>query len=141
MSGTPYQNGSAASSRPVEDLYVLGGLSGLSAILLALTYPIWGAGFQVLCPLRELTGIPCPTCFGTRATLALIGGDWRAALRWNPLVAVGGTALLAYVPWSLATAAFSWPRPRFSSRRLTWLGWLGAGLVAVNWIYLVAAHV
>lgn len=141
MNGTPGSQVSASTSRAVEDLYVLGGLSGLTAILLAVTYPIWGNGLQVLCPLRELTGIPCPTCFGTRATLALIAGDWRAALRWNPLVAAGGVALLAYVPWSLATAAFSWPRPLISSRRLTLAGRLGAGLVVVNWIYLVAAHV
>ena len=32
------------------------------------------------CPLRALTGIPCPTCFLTRATCASLRGDWHQAL-------------------------------------------------------------
>ena len=124
----------------VEDLYFLGGLSGLTAILLAVTYPVWGDGIHVLCPLRELTGIPCPTCFGTRATLALVGGDWRQALRLNPLVASLGATLLLYVPWSLATSLLSLPRPRFSAVTVARVGWVTAGLTVANWIYLVVAH-
>ena len=42
------------------------------------------------CPLRALTGIPCPTCFLTRATCASLRGDWHQALQlhaFGPLVA------------------------------------------------------
>ena len=44
------------------------------------------------CPLRALTGIPCPTCFLTRATAAALTGQLGDAVRWHafgPLVAVG----------------------------------------------------
>jgi hypothetical protein len=39
-----------------------------------------------LCPLAGSFGIPCPGCGLTRATLALLHGDVRSALRFHPLV-------------------------------------------------------
>jgi type IV secretory pathway TrbD component len=41
-----------------------------------------------ICPLRRLTGIPCPTCGATRAALALVRGELAAALGFHPLVTV-----------------------------------------------------
>lgn len=51
------------------------------------------------CPLRALTGIPCPSCFLTRATCASLRGDFSGAFQlhaFGPLVAAG------LVIWSLA---------------------------------------
>ena len=51
------------------------------------------AGGQLLdlrlwfCPFAELTGLPCPGCGLTRATLALGTGDWHASLRYHPFAA------------------------------------------------------
>jgi hypothetical protein len=39
-----------------------------------------------LCPLAAITGLPCPGCGLTRATLAAVGGDFAGALRLHPLV-------------------------------------------------------
>ena len=36
-----------------------------------------------LCPLQRLTGIPCPSCGGTRASLMLLSGDPLAAFHLN----------------------------------------------------------
>ena len=52
------------------------------------------------CPLRALSGIPCPTCFLTRATGLALRGDWHGSLQqhaFGPLLACGlvGWALLA----------------------------------------------
>ncbi|HEX2735910.1 MAG TPA: DUF2752 domain-containing protein [Polyangiaceae bacterium] len=38
-----------------------------------------------LCPFAAVTGLPCPGCGLTRATLALVHGDLTAALRLHPL--------------------------------------------------------
>jgi hypothetical protein len=58
------------------------------------------------CPLRALTGIPCPTCFLTRATCASLRGDWHQALQlhaFGPLVAA---ALLLWSAQAIRTRSF-----------------------------------
>lgn len=44
------------------------------------------------CPFRALTGIPCPTCFLTRATARALRGDIGGSIQlhaFGPLVAAG----------------------------------------------------
>ena len=44
------------------------------------------------CPVRAVTGIPCPTCFLTRATSAALTGNLGESVRWHafgPLLAAG----------------------------------------------------
>jgi hypothetical protein len=124
-----------------QDIYMLTALSGTAALLLAWTLPLWIGAWQVLCPLRELTGIPCPTCFGTRALLALTAGDWRTALRLNPMVAAGAIGLLAGVPWAGATAVVGLPRARLSAGATAGLARAAVLAVLGNWLYLLLAHV
>ena len=54
------------------------------------------------CPLKDGTGIPCPTCGGTHAAAALAAGHIPAALVANPLVVLVGTAFLLWAVWALA---------------------------------------
>lgn len=51
------------------------------------------------CPLRALTGIPCPTCFLTRATAAALTGQLPLSLR---LHAFGPLVAMALLVWSVA---------------------------------------
>ena len=65
------------------------------------------------CPLRSLTGIPCPTCFLTRATELALRGDLKGSLQQHalgPLLAIGllGWSLLALRQRRL------WPRFRLA---------------------------
>jgi hypothetical protein len=50
------------------------------------------------CPLRTLTGFPCPTCFLTRATSAALTGDLGHAIQ---LHAFGPLAAAALLGWSV----------------------------------------
>jgi hypothetical protein len=46
-----------------------------------------------LCPLLRFTGVPCPSCGGTRAGLLLLAGDPVAAFRMNAGLTVFALAL------------------------------------------------
>jgi hypothetical protein len=52
------------------------------------------------CPLRTITGIPCPMCGMTRGVTALVHGDFAHALLMNPASYVAvALALLLLVQW------------------------------------------
>jgi hypothetical protein len=70
------------------------------------------------CPLRALSGVPCPTCFLTRSTELALRGDLQSALQqhaFGPLLAVG------MVLWSLAAIRQRrlWPHLTLG-RRANW---------------------
>lgn len=89
----------------------------------------------ILCPFRNLTGLPCAGCGTLRMILAALQGNLLEALALNPLMFVlfvggllyGGARLLRVPPMA--------SKP---SRRTTY--YLLAALVlavALNWAYLV----
>lgn len=89
------------------------------------------------CPFRALAGIPCLTCGGTRALLALARLDLGAAFGWNPLAAAAAILFVAGGAIALAAAVAGrevrTPRPTPALRA-------GLALAAVaNWAFLVAA--
>ncbi|HET6214762.1 MAG TPA: DUF2752 domain-containing protein [Micromonosporaceae bacterium] len=55
-------------------------------------------GVSVLCPLRTLTGIPCPFCGMTTAATALVAGELRTAVLANPFVLGLAALVLAVLP-------------------------------------------
>jgi len=66
------------------------------------------------CPFRSITGIDCPFCGMTRATLAMGGGEWHRALDLHPLapiVVLGSLALLAIVAFGRAEWLVRGKRP------------------------------
>ena len=75
--------------------------AGAAAMLgLAVVWPRLPVHPPFACPLRTLTGIPCPLCGMTRAVVATMHGHFAESLRFNPagiLVVVLAIALLAGV--------------------------------------------
>jgi hypothetical protein len=71
---------------------VAAGLAG------AAVWPLLPVHPPLLCPLRTVTGIPCPLCGITRACVAAVRGDVTASLEYNPAgiaVVLFALALLA----------------------------------------------
>jgi hypothetical protein len=62
------------------------------------------------CPFHYLTGLHCPGCASTRATLALLHGDLARALRMNGLLVLSLPLLLAWAGLAL-WRGFRYGRP------------------------------
>ena len=54
-------------------------------------------GSLVLCPLRAVTAIPCPSCGLTRALAHLERGHWAEAVRFHPFVLLVFLLVLALI--------------------------------------------
>ena len=63
------------------------------------------------CPMRDITGVPCPTCGGTRASIGLVQGMWHDAFAANPFVAAGLVLFGLWVVYGVAaTLVPAWRR-------------------------------
>jgi hypothetical protein len=95
------------------------------------------------CPFLAFTGFPCLTCGATRTTIALLHGDFRLALSWNPLafLALCGVALfdlyalVVLVGRSPRLRIIDWTRTEKTAARIAPIA-----LIAANWLYLLAHH-
>jgi Protein of unknown function (DUF2752) len=93
-------------------------------------------GVGLPCPLRLLTGVPCPVCGLTTAAVELVRGHVGAALDANPLIfglaalAVAAVPLVGLRAGGVLAAPAPWPGTR---RRL--VGWLVSPLAAASWIF------
>lgn len=92
------------------------------------------------CPFAYLTGLPCVTCGGTRAVRALLEGDLVAALRFNPLVVMGISALMAANVYAFAVVGLRLPRIRFGpfpEKLCNIFRVLIGSIILLNWIFLL----
>lgn len=96
------------------------------------------AGALPACPVKSLTGWPCPSCGATRAALALTRFDLGAACAANPLAAAG---LVLLVAGGLVALPLAWAGRLPAEPRTLPASVRGALLAAVaaNWLYLVWA--
>jgi hypothetical protein len=116
-------------------------LCSLAVLLLG---GVWCAGVAAGwsgwgCAWKSCTSLPCAGCGVTRSLLLLAGGHWLDALQMNPVAVLAlpffaaaniyaATVLLLQLePWRPSTLAV-----------LPWR-WIAAGVLLVNWMYLLAA--
>lgn len=117
------------------------------AVLLTLgVLATWGAGVLALeaagsavplCRFHALTGLPCPSCGGTRGVAALLDGRLGAAFASNPLLLAALVTAALVLGVRLLTGRLAVLETRPGERRWVW-GALTA-LVLADWAYLVVA--
>lgn len=112
---------------------------GVGAAAIGAVYPTIMAhtgGQGIPCPLRTLTGVPCPFCGLTTATVALARGQWAAAAGASPLACLGAILVVGTVPVLAARVVglASPPRPASdrTRRRITRVMLV---IVGLNWLF------
>jgi Protein of unknown function (DUF2752) len=118
-------------SSVANDLRVLGAVMVAGAGLLP-AVPDVGP----LCPLRRVTGVPCPFCGMTTGVLALSRGDVVSAFVANPVAPLLVVAVvISFLPFVYRSGPFRWATARATAgtNGLVRLGpWL---LLPVLWLW------
>jgi hypothetical protein len=101
--------------------------------LTASAWAIQNGRHFTICLLKNLTGLPCPFCGGTRAASTLLQGHLAAAFALNP----GAVLLMLFaLPGYLVYDKLL--RPRGWEKKLSRVFWVLALLaLAANWTYLI----
>ena len=88
------------------------------------------------CPLRTLTGVPCPFCGMTTATVAMAHGQWSAAAAASPLACLVAVLAAGTAPVLAARAAGRAPLPRPAANRTRRRVAQGASVVVgLSWLF------
>jgi hypothetical protein len=116
----------ASGDGPLGVALRVGGMS-VAAVLASLVHRVHDPG--ILCPVRALTGVPCPFCGGTTVFMEMGAAHPAQALAANPVVLVGAIGL-ASAP--LGSGRKWWAIP---PRTRAWI--LGV-VVALSWVWQLA---
>lgn len=109
------------------DLQVLGALMVVGAAALPVLPDV-----GPLCPLRRLTGVPCPFCGMTTGVLALSRGDVIAAFAANPVAPlIVAAVVLSFLPFIYRSRPLreGFARARPAGRVVPWL------LLPLLWVW------
>lgn len=95
---------------------------GAAMLGIAAVRPMLPVQVGLPCPLRTLTGVPCPFCGMTRSVTAVVHGDVARSLVLNPfgIVAVA-IAIALLLGWRV--------------RRITYATWLVPVVLGAMWSY------
>jgi hypothetical protein len=99
------------------------------------------------CPVKELTGYPCPACGSTRSVTALIRGDIARAWYWNPFGFIILIIMMVSPVWVLMdlikkkSSFHTFYLRMESALQYKWISIPAILLVLSNWIWNLIKHV
>jgi hypothetical protein len=114
-------------------------LCGLvAAALISQVISQWNITVAV-CGFRQLTGVPCPLCGGTRTMQSMASFEFPPSGQYNPLVFLAGLLIVGWAfLWTL-DGIFGLQLLKRSNRSLQKLpiAVIAVGLILLNWVYLI----
>ena len=93
------------------------------------------------CPIKYITGIPCPSCGSTRSLVALAQGHFTEALLINPLGLFAAAVMLTFPLWLLYDVVFKKDTLYKSFKvfentlKIKWVAITFTVLIAANWAW------
>jgi len=105
---------------------------------------LWARLPMPVCLFHSFTGFPCLTCGATRSVWQFLQGHFVRAFLFNPLAFASYCGIALFDLYAATVVLSGAPRIRFgkvSSREKMMLRGLAIGLLAGNWVYLIAAHI
>lgn len=120
----------------LHPLLWLAGIAGIAFLARVLLQ--WNENMP-LCGFREMTGVPCPLCGGTRTLKSIAEFDLTAAIQFNPLVLVTFALVMVWAVWKLLERILGTRFFRDGSRTVAKLplAFIVFGALLLNWIYLI----
>ena len=95
---------------------------------------------KTLCIFKNLTGIPCPACGSTRATLLLFHGEIRKSLLLNPFGLVTNIIIIISIAW-MAADIIKKRETFLPFLKTDWNIWVKITLliiILINWIWNIS---
>lgn len=83
------------------------------------------------CLFQLITGLYCPGCGGTRASVYLMRGKLLESLHYHPLVAYLAVVILLELGSWAASKVFH--KPELHVKRYVMFAYIGAAIVLLNW--------
>ncbi len=97
---------------------------------------------MLLCPFKEMTGFPCPTCGSTRLVLSLFHLDLSDAFWWNPGLFLSGVVAGLWFGYGIVSQLIGKKIDlSLSKREGFWLRWALFCVFVINWLYLIVAGI
>lgn len=90
------------------------------------------AGLPTLCPLKNLTSLPCPGCGITRSMVLFAHGDWAQAISFHPLGPV--VYLLFWMAFIFGLRSIKQKEQRIPSRFLIYTGGTLSAALLIVWV-------
>lgn len=81
--------------------------------------------FDITCPIKYITHMPCPTCGMTRAMLSLLRLDIKAYMEYNPMAFFMVSAVLLFIH-------------RGVLKKKKWIDWYMIIVLSINTVVYIA---